>query len=88
MCHVEHFIYWFTARKLSNASNISEEKSALSPMIAGATEHECLASAYHHSSLSVAHLMLTVICYLDFILLHLLGVSGHVNPFIAGDILL
>ena len=57
-------------------------------MIAGATEHECLASAYHHSSLSVAHLMLTVICYLDFILLHLLGVSGHVNPFIAGDILL
>ena len=32
--------------------------------------------------------MLTVICYLDLILLHLLGFSGHVNPFIAGDILL
>ena len=63
-------------------------------MIAGATEHGCLAhrvvsfSAYHDSNFSVARLMLTVICYLDLILLHLLGFSGHVNPFIAGDILL
>ena len=71
--------------------NISQEKSALSPMIVSATERESLSeslSASHHSNLNEAHFISDIICSSDFILLHLLGVSGHVNSFIASDILL
>ena len=60
-------------------------------MIVGATERERLAErvdAYRHSDLNKAHLILAVSCSLNSILLNWLGVSGHVNPFIAGDILL
>ena len=61
-------------------------------MIASATEHGSLAErvdsffASDHSNLHEAHLISATGFALDSVFLHLLGVSGHVNPFIAGHV--
>ena len=68
-------------------------KSALSLVIASATKHGCLTekvnsfSRVHRSSLNEAHLISATAISLNCIFLHLLGVGGHVNSFIASDIL-